>query len=1052
MLLALNKIESIENFLEQEVSNNLVSDFKVFLKPNLEINIIIVTENSNYGPLELIHPAIKFECISEEEKGHDPYYKQLFQETSGKVELGFKRRFASFSSQPIKLDEVVKTPVVTFYSYKGGMGRSTTLVAYAMYCAMQEKKKVVILDCDFEAPGYLNFFNLSNNIHLLSGEINGIVEYFLDSDFDGDNINIKDKYTVVVDRQYSGDGEIRIMPAGNLNEDRIITDLKDFQGNNISTHKDHYLESLARLDTSRNENIVKHFNDLLLKVESDIKPDLILIDSRTGFNDVFGITALRLSCCVVAFFGSSEQTKPGLKFLLDKYNKIKKIEPDRKLNLILVNSILPKENTQTHFKLFRREVENYLVSKREETLPDSFFISRNSIFENLGIHSEDDQLFENHFIEYIKNAGKNEEANEHFELFKSITNKVLPERNSSFVNTSFASNKLEILKNLDSLLGKEGGKVRLFAEYEPISEDLFFYRECMNEIISKPAKFIISGFKGTGKTYLYKAFKNETIKNELISRAKQEIQNFVFIDIIEISRAENSSDYTKKYNFNQLRLSEIHDKRHYFERLWLVYAWNSIMLDSQKSLGFSSSIPDLVLSVNKFGETKMRFDKIINDDNLFVSIENDLRRLNSHLDKKNINLIILFDQLDKDIHPDNWRDVVSPLIKYWESNPFKRIVPKIFVRTDLFGRLELNNSLNIKKNNMVSIEWEREELYSYFFKLILAQSKIPFLNILCSSQIIDEKLKDQLIEIIETSNQIPLRRNLLEPLVTITFGDEIIAKRSQFGYFGNRKGKSLGHPYEYLFSNFKNANETISIRPFINLMSFSISDAITHNDAKLKGNYLYKNSLPIIDSSFYLKEDFREKAVSEHFDDLVTEGNKELKLIIDFLRDKTEYRLFYLTSTELQDFLNGVIENFKDLADKNWKELKDLLEANGIINEVPKPDGYIYYFAKLYMFWLGLKGRQYQYGKTQSSLYSGSDFERIEAHFKNKLKVEGIYQQSLIGTMIYEATRRKWPEVFEYPDYDGFLEALQEKGNIELKEQNKFKLTKEINLKLLNEL
>ena len=61
----------------------------------------------------------------------------------------------------------------------------------------------------------------------------------------------------------------------------------------------------------------------------------------------------------------------------------------------------------------------------------------------------------------------------------------------------------------------------------------------------------------------------------------------------------------------------------------------------------------------------------------------------------------------------------------------------------------------------------------------------------------------------------------------------------------------------------------------------------------------------------------------------------------------------------------------------------------------------------LYKFWLGLKNRKYQYGKAQQkSLYSGSDFEKIEAHFKNRLQIGGIYQKSLIGTMIYEAL--KW--------------------------------------------
>jgi len=1049
MLLALNKIETIINFLEQEVDTNKISDFKVFLKPNLEINVIVVSQNENYSLNGLQHPAINLEVISEEEKQHDPYYNQLFQDTSGKVELGFKRRFASFSNQQIKLENHVNAPVVTFYSYKGGMGRSTTLVAYAMYCAIHEKKKVVILDCDFEAPGYLNFFNLSNNSRLLSGEVNGIVEYLLDADFEGENINLKENYTITVDNEYSGEGEIRIMPAGNLNEDRVITNLRDFEGNTISTHKDHYIEALARLDISRNESIINNFNKLLINIENQIKPDLILIDSRTGFNDIFGVTALHLSNCIVAFFGSSEQTKPGLKFLLDKYNKIKKNESERKLNLILVNSILPKTNLKEHYTAFRSVIERHLSEQRENILPDMFFISRNEVLENLGVVTYHDNgnpdiakmlQTEQNFITYIKNINRSEVSNDHLDLFKGITYKVLPQKAKNTENQGFPKLKRTILENLVELLGRENGnlegKIRLFAEYEPISPDLFFYRECMNEVISKPNKFIISGFKGTGKTYLYKAFKNQSIKDELVRRAKQEDKKFVFIDVISISQV--TGENYKKYAFENLKLTEIQDKAFYFKRLWTVYFWNSIMLESEQLLGYQSSFKEEVKPITVFEDTNQRFNRIIENTDDFLKVEQDLRNLDVFLKSKDINLIILFDQLDKDIHPDNWRDIVSPLVKYWERNPFEHIFPKIFVRTDLFGRLELNNSLNIKKNNTVSIEWNREELYSYFFKLILAKSRDAFFAILQNSDVADDKLKAEINKVSEKYNQVPLKRHLLEPLVSLVFGKEV------------RKGKIfLGNSYEYFFFNFKNANDTISIRPFINLISYSCTEALTRNNIPK-----YRNDLPIISADFYLNSNFRHLAVEEHFSDLTNEGNYELKFIFQYLRDNTEYKQQYLTATELQAFLNGVLETFKDdLKSKNFKDLQELLEANGIIAEHIKPDGKIYYFAMLYKFWLGLKNRKYQYGKAQQkSLYAGSDFQKIEAHFKNKLKTEGIYQQSMIGTLIYEATKRKWSEVFDISSYDEFLEALQENGVIELRSDNKFKLLKLLTVKVLGNL
>ena len=71
------------------------------------------------------------------------------------------------------------------------------------------------------------------------------------------------------------------------------------------------------------------------KIKDEITPDVILIDSRTGFNDIFGISAFRLSDIVVGFFSIDVQTKPGLTFFLETLNK------SNSPRIILVNSIIP---------------------------------------------------------------------------------------------------------------------------------------------------------------------------------------------------------------------------------------------------------------------------------------------------------------------------------------------------------------------------------------------------------------------------------------------------------------------------------------------------------------------------------------------------------------------------------------------------------------------------------------------------------------------------------------------------------------------------------------
>jgi len=56
--------------------------------------------------------------------------------------------------------------------------------------------------------------------------------------------------------------------------------------------------------------------DLLKDVRKEINPDVILIDTRNGINDIFGNLGLPLSSLIVGFFANDYQTIPGLNFFL----------------------------------------------------------------------------------------------------------------------------------------------------------------------------------------------------------------------------------------------------------------------------------------------------------------------------------------------------------------------------------------------------------------------------------------------------------------------------------------------------------------------------------------------------------------------------------------------------------------------------------------------------------------------------------------------------------------------------------------------------------------
>ena len=71
-----------------------------------------------------------------------------------------------------------KGKTISFYSYKGGVGRTMALVNIACLMAKQ-KKKVLLIDCDLEAPGLHSFFksNVNKDEPGLVDFISDIIEY-----------------------------------------------------------------------------------------------------------------------------------------------------------------------------------------------------------------------------------------------------------------------------------------------------------------------------------------------------------------------------------------------------------------------------------------------------------------------------------------------------------------------------------------------------------------------------------------------------------------------------------------------------------------------------------------------------------------------------------------------------------------------------------------------------------------------------------------------------------------------------------------------------------
>jgi tetratricopeptide (TPR) repeat protein len=203
--------------------------------------------------------------------------------------------------------------VVTFYSYKGGVGRTSALVNVA-YRLARRGKRVFVLDFDLEAPGV-------DSYGLLETDPNtpGLVEYISAFTASGKVPDLREFVRSSSLPEVAG--KLFLMRGGK-------------RDNNYKT-------ALGLLDWKVLYRRRKGFlliENLKGAIDSLFKPDYLLVDARTGLTDISGICTLQLPHLVVLLFSLNEQSVKGVSDVLHSIvgNKL-----NREIGTMLVASPVP---------------------------------------------------------------------------------------------------------------------------------------------------------------------------------------------------------------------------------------------------------------------------------------------------------------------------------------------------------------------------------------------------------------------------------------------------------------------------------------------------------------------------------------------------------------------------------------------------------------------------------------------------------------------------------------------------------------------------------------
>ena len=198
--------------------------------------------------------------------------------------------------------------ITTFYSFKGGVGRTMALVNAAVKLA-QGGRRVLVVDFDIEAPG-LDTFDVLKPHEEVPGVIDFVTQY-LRSGQAPDVSGYIGECPPIGER----DGKLWIMPSGR--KEAYAANFNQIDWGDLYERRDGYLL----------------FEDIREQWKQTLKPDYVLIDSRTGHTDTSGICTRQLPNAVIVLFFPNEQNLRGL---VDVVGDIRaEAESSRKKNIEL---------------------------------------------------------------------------------------------------------------------------------------------------------------------------------------------------------------------------------------------------------------------------------------------------------------------------------------------------------------------------------------------------------------------------------------------------------------------------------------------------------------------------------------------------------------------------------------------------------------------------------------------------------------------------------------------------------------------------------------------
>jgi len=582
---------------------------------------------------------------------------------------------------------------ITFYSFKGGVGRTTALTHIAWILA-KRGRKVVAVDLDLEAPGLSRAFNLSSNL------LYGIVDYFYERAYIPDGIKPRISVAEIFEEVRIPDapGRLFVVPAGNLDLD-YITKVGDLR---------------ISIITRTGEDLwTTFFND----INQQVQPDIILVDSRTGINEWGAFSLLRAADKAIVFLYPNTQNAQGIDLLLKALAG--------KISVQLVFSPVPlgeagQQRVKEHWASLRQAHKNSLINPDESKLNNT---------------DQNDSLSDEEELE--------EDSDSQIALAKPITIHYLTELAiasnfpvssliSHYMNIANAIDEETITSSLEEALSHTTQRWKIIESLQFPEVNAADPRHNLRDLFQRTNDFdkflddatcLLRGRKGTGKTALYTLLLKHTDTAQELSRGR--LKNVSFLS--GHGSFQENRPTKSEFQFLDQTIQQEYGSWEAFWRSYLLLRmhqegvlqkYDSRDAKFQQLRSLFRAIPkETNLWQTKHTKTLAKLSTVL-DLNLLA--KEWLFTINEQLHTNNQTLWFLYDDLDVDLESILREDALKGLfylVQAFDAQRLTNIRFKIFLREDIWSRLTFDNKSHFNGRDII-LQWTQVD----FLRLALRQA------------------------------------------------------------------------------------------------------------------------------------------------------------------------------------------------------------------------------------------------------------------------------------------------------------------------------------------